>query len=67
MVSAWTVNLSHLACERPTTALVASAYRRLQRFFQHIRLDADWSAPLVARLLGRDRPWRLALGISSIG
>ena len=38
MVSARTVNLSHLACERPTTALVASTYRRLQRFFQHVRL-----------------------------
>lgn len=61
MVSARTVNLSHLACERPTTALVASTYRRLQRFFQHVRLEADWSAPLVAGLLGSDGPWRLAL------
>ena len=41
MVTARTVNLSHLACERPTTALVASTYRRLQRFFQHVRLGAD--------------------------
>ena len=61
MVSARTVNLSHLACERPTTALVASTYRRLQRFFQHVRLGADWSAPLVVRLLGLDGPWHLAL------
>jgi hypothetical protein len=55
------VNLSHLACERPTTALVASTYRRLQRFFQHVRLGADWSAPLVIGLLGLDGPWCLAL------
>ena len=61
MVSAQTVNLSHLACERPSTALVASTYRRLQRFFQHVRLGADWSAPLVVGLLGLDGPWHLAL------
>jgi hypothetical protein len=61
MISARTVNLSHLACERPTTALVASTYRRLQRFFQHVRLGRDWSAPLVIGLLGLEGPWRLAL------
>jgi Transposase DDE domain len=61
MVSARTVNLSHLACERPTTALVASTYRRLQRFFQHVRLGSDWSAPLVIGLLGLAGPWHLAL------
>ncbi len=52
MISARTVNLSHLACERPSRALVASTYRRLQRFFQHVRLGRDWSAPLVVGLLG---------------
>jgi hypothetical protein len=41
MISARTVNLSHLVCECPTTALVASTYRRLQRFVQHVRLGAD--------------------------
>jgi hypothetical protein len=61
MVSARTVNLSHVACERPTGVLVASTYRRLQRFFQHVRLGQDWSAPLVAGLLGGSGPWRLAL------
>ena len=61
MISARTVNLSHLACERPSTALVASTYRRLQRFFQHVRLGPDWPAPLVVGLLGLDGPWRLAL------
>jgi len=58
MVSARTVNLSHLACERPTTALVASTYRRLQRFFA--------SAPTSRRrwvvgFLGLEGPWHLAL------
>jgi hypothetical protein len=61
MISARTVNLSHLACERPSTALVSSTYRRLQRFFQHVRLGPDWSARLVVALVRLDRPRRLAL------
>jgi hypothetical protein len=61
MISARTVNLSHLASERPGTARIASTYRRLQRFFQHVRLGRDWSAPLVIRLLGLEGSWRLAL------
>ena len=48
MVSARTVNLSHLACERPTTALVASTYRRLQRFFR---------ATFASAPTGRRRWW----------
>ena len=39
MVSARSVNLSHLACERSGAVKTASAYRRLQRFFQHVRFD----------------------------
>lgn len=63
MVSARTVNLSHLAAERPGHALVASTYRRLQRFFQHVRLGRDWAAPLVAELAGLPGSgiWYLAL------
>ncbi len=61
MVSARTVNLSHLAAERPGSALIASTYRRLQRFFQHVRLGRDWSAPLAARLAGLGGCWYLAL------
>jgi hypothetical protein len=61
MVSARTVNLGHIACERPGTALTASTYRRLQRFFQHVRLGQDWSLPLVAGLLGPGRRWTLVL------
>jgi hypothetical protein len=34
MVSARTVNLGHIATERPGNALTASTYRRLQRFFR---------------------------------
>ncbi len=63
MVSARTVNLSHLAAERPGDALVGSTYRRLQRFFQHVRLPEDWAAPVVERLCGlkQSGKWYLAL------
>lgn len=61
MVSARTVNLGHIACERPGSALTASTYRRLQRFFQHVRLGPDWTLPLVAGLLGPGRRWTLVL------
>ena len=61
MISARTVNLSHVASEWSGAALTASAYRRAQRFFQHARLPADWAAPLVIRLLRLKGAWRLAL------
>ncbi len=61
MVSARTVNLSHLAAERPGTTLVASTYRRLQRFFQYVRLGPDWAAPIAAELAGLRGSWYLAL------
>ncbi len=65
MVSARTVNLSHLAAERPGTTLVASTYRRLQRFFQYVRpgrdLGRDWAAPIAAELSGLWGSWYLAL------
>lgn len=63
MVSARTVNLSHLAAERPGPAQVASTYRRLQRFFQHVRLGRDWAAPIAAGLAGLrgSGSWYLAL------
>ena len=63
MVSARTVNLSHLAAERPGDALVGSTYRRLQRFFQHVRLEQDWAAPVVGKLCGlkQSNKWYLAL------
>ena len=61
MLSARTVNLSHLACERPGFVKTASTYRRLQRFFQHVRFDQDWALPLLVRLLGLGESWLLAL------
>ncbi len=36
-----TVNLSHVASQFSGGPLIASCYRRLQRFFQHVRLDGD--------------------------
>jgi hypothetical protein len=60
MVSARTVNLSHLACEGPGAAQPASTDRRLQRF-QHVRLEQDWALPLRVRLLGSSGSWHLAL------
>lgn len=61
MVSARTVNLGHIACERPGAVLIASTYRRLQRFFQHVDLGADWSFPIVAELLALRGSWTLVL------
>lgn len=57
-----TVNLSHLASQFPGDALHDSNYRRLQRFFQHVRLDEDTAARLIVRMLKLlDRPQLLAL------
>lgn len=56
-----TVNLSHLASQFPGPALHASNYRRLQRFFQFVRLDTDIAARLVVRILNLGQPRLLAL------
>jgi hypothetical protein len=56
-----TVNLSHLAVFLPGFALQASNYRRLQRFFQFVRLDTDRMAALVVQMLDLGRPKCLAL------
>ena len=61
MISARTVNPGHVASERPGETQIASTYRRHQRFFQHVDLGLDWSAPLVANLLGLVGSWHLAL------
>ena len=45
-----TVNLSHPSSRFPGDAPLASSYRRLQRFFQYVRLDEDVVARLIARL-----------------
>lgn len=61
MISARTVNLGHIACERPGNVLIASTYRRLQRFFQHVALPRDWALPILVELLGLRGSWTLAL------
>ena len=69
MIGARRVNLVHGADERGEISVdPASTYRRLQRFFQHVRLPDDWAvrrlgcpttgltddwaAPMIARLAG---------------
>jgi hypothetical protein len=61
MVHARTVSLGHIATLGSGRVLTASTYRRLQRFFQHVRLAEDWALPLVAKQLGSEGPWYLAL------
>lgn len=61
VLNARTVNLSHIASQVGGTALVASSYRRLQRFFQYVRLDEDWLARALVAMLGLAPPWRLCL------
>ena len=61
IASVRTVNLSHLSGEMPPHAKIESTYRRLQRFFQHVVLGEDWSAPLVIRMLGLCGNWNLCL------
>jgi hypothetical protein len=64
MVSARTVDLSHIASERPG-ALVASTYRRLQRFFQHVELGKDRSAPWRRSCSGTTFPSPRISGIAA--
>jgi DDE family transposase len=61
MVSGRTVNLSHAACHLSGATLHASRYRRLQRFFQYVRLDQHVVAQLVVQMLNLHRPIPLAL------
>ena len=56
-----TVNPGHLASQFPGTALHASSYRRLQRFFEYVRLDGDVVAQLIVGLLNLKGPTLLAL------
>ena len=58
MIGARTVNLGHIATEAGRGVLIASTYRRLQRFFQHVDLGPDWAAPILARLIGATGPGR---------
>ncbi len=61
VINARTVNLSHVASPCSGSAQVSSNYRRLQRFFQHVRLDGDWLAVAVVKLMKIRPPWVLRL------
>jgi hypothetical protein len=61
LISARTVNLTHLAGAFCGPAKLSSNYRRLQRFFQYVRLDADWLARTLVALLRLAPPYRLCL------
>lgn len=61
LIQGRTVNLTHIASQCHGSARHASKYRRLQRFFQHVRLDQAVIAALVVRMLKLARPKCLAL------
>ena len=61
LVNTRTVNLSHLASQCSGGAQVSSSYRRLQRFFQYVRLEGGWLALAVVKLLKIRPPWVLCL------
>ena len=67
MISARTVNLTHIAAERPARAKVASTYRRLQRFFQQVLLPDDWSVGIVMALIGNPVHAEISKSIRSGG
>jgi hypothetical protein len=57
LIDARTVNLSHVGAH----IWVLIACRRRQRFFQHVEPGPDWSARLIARPVGLNGSWHLAL------
>jgi hypothetical protein len=50
MIGACTVNLGHTATQVGRSVLIASTYRRLQRFFQYVDLGPNWVVLIIARL-----------------
>jgi hypothetical protein len=57
-----TVCLWRLAAHVNSPAMNGSVYRRLVRFFQHVRFDEGLIARLVVHLTGlENKPWELAL------
>lgn len=61
LVCGRTVNLSHIAGHFRGPAQLTSNYRRLQRFFQFVRLDEDWLARALVALLNLRPPFQLCL------
>ncbi len=60
-ICARTVNLTHIAGHFDGGAQIASNYRRLQRFFQYVRIDGDWLAGALLALAGTKPPYTLCL------
>ncbi len=60
-IASRTVNLSHIAGLVPGRAQIASRYRRLQRFFQHVQLDDGAVARTIVSMLGLRPPFTLCL------
>lgn len=60
-VASRTVNLSHVASHIDGPAQIPSRYRRLQRFFQHARLDDGAVAHAIVALSGLRPPFTLCL------
>ncbi len=52
MIGARTVNLGHIATEAGRGVLIASTYRRLQRFFQHVMSIGIESGPCIGAQKG---------------
>ena len=65
LVNGRTVNLSHIASQFSGPARLSSNYRRLQRFFQFVRLDEAWLARTLIRLLNLRAPFTLCLDRTS--
>ena len=65
LVNGRTVNLSHIASQFAGPARLASNYRRLQRFFQFVRLDEAWLAHTLIGLLNLRAPFTLCLDRTS--
>jgi len=63
MLSAGTTSLWKLAPHIGSVAEVESVYRRLARFFQHVRFDGSAFARMIVAVLGLDKigAWDMAL------
>lgn len=61
LIQARSVNLTHLAGAFCGPAKLSSNYRRLQRFFQYVRFDADWLARTLVALARLAPPYELIL------
>lgn len=62
VVRVGTVSLWRLAAHMESRAQTRSVHRRLERFFQHVRLDGESVARLIVAAMGLSgKPWRLVL------